>query len=223
MRHILKKRPGVILSILYASLLLLILFIFISSNILNIPIEHFSADLAAVYGAHPFEGMLSNIGVLLWCTTAAVCIFSFIVSNSRRRGAYFLLWSGIITAVLLIDDLFQLHEAILPWYFNIPEGAVYGVYILLISGYLAWFWREIIKTDYNYLVIACMLLGFSVVCDMILPQEGIAYLIEDGFKIFGIVTWFFYYTRTCYKEFSEGPVVYQEKHVESVPSELYQN
>lgn len=223
MRNSLKKRPGIILGILYTGLLLLILFVYVAGNLLNIPIEHFSADLAAIYGAHPFEGILSNIGILLWCTTAAICIFSFIISNSRSRATYFLLWSGIITTILLIDDLFQLHEAILPWYFKISESAVYGGYILLITGYLIWFWREIIQTDYNYLAIACIFLGFSVAGDMVLPQEGIAYLVEDGFKIFGIVSWFFYYTRTCYYKLSGRPVVYQAEKIESVPKELHQN
>lgn len=195
------KSPSKILFWTYFVLVILIALILIISHLLEIPIEHFTADPAVTYNAHPLTGAISHIGVLIWCSAAVACIFSFVILriNTRRRDSWFLFWSGVVTAVLVIDDLFMFHEAIFPWYFHVPQKLVYVGYVLMITGYFYYFRNQILNSEYYILLTAVVFLGFSVVGDFVLPQEGIAYLVEDGFKLFGIATWFIYYWRTSLK------------------------
>ena len=82
----------------------------------DVPMSGFTRDPAAVHNANPFTGVLSNIGILFWCSAAAVCFFSAAiqVKEARVKIVPFLLFSGLLTAVLLLDDLFMLHETVIP-------------------------------------------------------------------------------------------------------------
>lgn len=216
-----KTRPLFILGVLYIVALVLIGAAFVAAPILNIPLENFSADLAAIYGAHPFEGMISYIGIMLWCATAAVCIFSYAILRPRSTRTRFLLAAGLLSLLLFLDDLFQLHEAIIPWYLKIPETYIYAAYGALFSGWLFYFRKQIFNTEFGYLILAFLLLGCSVLGDLLLPQEGQAYLIGDGLKLLGIVTWFFYFIRVCYRNFP--PVLYSVKRGEALSAEAFNN
>lgn len=199
------KSPFTLLFWFYLAITFLIILIIIFSKVLDIPIEHFTADPAVTFNAHPLTGFVSHIGALLWCSAAAACIFAFAITKATKKTQHssFLLCSGLISAVLLIDDLFMFHEAIFPWYFHIPQKLVYVGYLLLIGGYFYYFRKQILNSEYKILIAAIILLAFSVLGDFVLPQEGIAYLVEDGFKIFGIATWFVYYWRTALQRILE--------------------
>lgn len=194
--------PLYLLIILYLAMSGLMVFFLLASDLLNMPIEHFTADPAAIYGAHPFAGMGSNVGILMWCITASLCLFTFFLLNRNRKNAGFFLFSGLITVILLLDDLFQLHEAIFPWYLNIREELFYVVYAIGMTWFFVQFRFQILDTEYIYLFMAIIFLGCSVLGDIILPQNGNAYLVEDGFKLFGITTWFFYFANVAYRQVS---------------------
>ena len=55
----------------------------------------------------------------------------------------------------------------------------------------------IFQTEYIILIIALAFFALSISCDVFFSMKGAVILIEDGFKLFGIVTWFIFYTRTC--------------------------
>jgi len=172
----------------------------------NIPIVRFTGDPTVILGGRPFTGVISNVGVLFWCATSAICFFSFAIYGKTRNAltARFLLFSGLLTLLLLLDDLFVLHETIFPVYFHIPQTAVYLGYLILISMYFYKFKEIIAETEYTLLFIACSFFGVSVISDIFLPQKGLEYLVEDGFKLFGIVTWFIYFIRTCFIQIQEA-------------------
>ena len=185
------------LTVIYALFFLLVGFAFMFSIMLQVPIEHFTADPAKIYEAHPLTGFLSNIGVLIWAFIASVCLFSYVViiHHEKNTPSNYLLFAGLLTFFLCLDDLFMLHEGIFPWHLRIPQTVVYIIYLILFGSFFLYYLKHILKGEYIILLIALLFLGASVVGDFVLPQQGIWYFIEDTLKLFGIGTWFAYYFR----------------------------
>jgi len=104
----------IIIIILYCMCLLLLVFAFLIGNKYNIPLEQITGDPAVIFSAHPFTGIISNIGVLLWCATTSICLFSglFLLSFENKKEAVFLISSGVFSFILLIDDFFMFHDYI---------------------------------------------------------------------------------------------------------------
>lgn len=187
-----------LLIVVYLILLGLLSIISIICVKYNFPIERVTRDPAVLAHFNPFTGALSNIGILFWCSTAAICFFSSTIHSKKEnvKVATFLFYSGLLSSVLLLDDLFMFHERIFPKYLHIPENLVYSGYLALVSIYLIKFKSMILETEYIILLIAFGFFALSILCDVFLPSEGM-YLIEDGFKLFGIITWFIFFTKTC--------------------------
>jgi hypothetical protein len=156
-----------------------------------------------VLGHLPFyAGILSNVGILLWCATAAICFFSATVlkgNDPARDLRLFLFMSGILTSLLLFDDLFQMHRIFYPKLFHLATILVYGVYGLFALWYLIHFRKQILETEFLLLVFALTFFVLAVTFDTLhfLPRGSTAF--SDGLKLLGIVSWFTYFTRTCWK------------------------
>lgn len=172
----------------------------ILSSLLDIPIEQFTADPTHTLSGHPFIGLVSHAGIFLWSAVASICLFScaIIWKVGSAQQVRFLFFSGLISSALMVDDLFLLHEAILPYQLHISQKLIYAGYTIPFAGFLWYFRNEIFKSEYQIFGAAIFLLALSVIGDMVLPQKGIAYFIEDAFKIFGIATWFVYFVRLCF-------------------------
>jgi hypothetical protein len=70
-------------------------------------------DPTAAVGALCYAGLFSSIGVLFWCSAAAICLFGTGILFSQptnKEPATIILCSGLFTTVLLLDDLFLLHS-----------------------------------------------------------------------------------------------------------------
>lgn len=184
--------------------------VIVASLTTGVPLFKFLRDPTAIMGAHPFAGIISNIGVLFWCATAAICLFGWSILRYRltmARFATFLLFSGLFTILLMLDDFFQLHEQIFPYYFHVSERITYIGYGVLLFCLIAMFKDCILKTEYLILLIALCFFGLSLSIDMF--QKNIEQflgrwriLLEDGFKFFGIIGWFGYFLRCCFAAIS---------------------
>ncbi len=154
-----------------------------------------------ILGHLPFyAGILSTAGNLLWSATAAVCFFTAWLLRADvqgRQGKHFLLLSGLLTSLLLSDGLFQMHRIFYPRYIHLTTVFVYGVYGFLVLGYLGYFQKQIRETEFLLLALALIFFILAVVFDTfsILPRGSTAF--SDGLKLFGIVSWFTYFIRTC--------------------------
>ncbi|ABW30623.1 hypothetical protein [Acaryochloris marina] len=212
---------------IYIPALILLLLIVIARLKTNIPINVFLSDPAVIAGSNglssliqattnPFVGVASNIGILCWCISASVCFFScFLIrkklmpySNGYKELFNFLLLSGLITSVLLIDDLFLLHEAIIPKLLKIPQYLTYSLYMVTVFYWINRFRKIIIKTEWDLLALAFIFFTFSIFTDTamdyfelsnhmnILSNNELLVLLEDGFKLFGIISWLTYLSKT---------------------------
>ncbi len=157
-----------------------------------------------------FLGGLSYLGILLWCATLAVCFFSFILFCKTGHDSSEILFfrrAGLISTLLLTDDLFRLHEIVFPVYLHLHEYTLYASYALLIAFFLIRFRTKILNTDYLLLLFALGCLGLSLFSDMItdvlFSSISGATLLEDGSKFVGIVSWFLYFAGTCLQQITE--------------------
>lgn len=170
----------------------------------------FLRDAKAIYGVPLHTGALSSVGVLLWCTTGAVCLFASLVLHKTVRETEkknFLMYAGLLTSVLMLDDLFLLHEAFAPAYLGVNESIVLTVYGLLVTILLARYRKVVYKSAYTLLALSLGLLASSIVLDLLIQYlsllpgaelRGLRFLLEDGFKLLGIAAWFGYFGWTSY-------------------------
>lgn len=171
----------------------------------HIPLSNFTRDPAAVAGMQPFTGIVSNLGILAWCATATICFtgaFAIRKDTTKKSLTGFFLFSGIITAVLMIDDLFLFHETVFPDMLHIRQEFVYALYMILVGIYLVRFRKTILGTDFGLLLSAFFFFGLSILVDLSPFHE--AFLVEDSFKLLGIVTWATYLFKTSFLKLGRG-------------------
>lgn len=194
---------GLFLLLLYAPAVLILLAITVACHATGFTATQFMRDPTAFSDAHPLTGMASNAGILHWCATATVCLFSWLVLHRREPrptvSKFFLFW-GLLTTSLALDDLFLLHEAIIPDCIGVGEKPIFVVYAAAtVVGGIA-FRRYILKTDYLLLFAALGFFALSLCVDAI--QHDLEPImghwrsfLEDGAKLLGVAAWFGYFLR----------------------------
>ena len=165
----------------------------------------FTRDPTASMESNPLMGFVSQFGNLLWCSTATLCFFVSIVFKDILGKDLFryLLFSGLATFLLLLDDLLLIHDYFGPVTLRIRQDYFYALYLIGGLGFLYFFRKTILKTEFILFVLSLLYFALSVSMDFFDDRNalghGNSYLIEDGFKFFGIVTWFIYFLRLCMK------------------------
>jgi hypothetical protein len=99
-----------------------------------IPVSELTEDITALAGVPLYTGALSQIGIVLWAVTAGICFFSAHMTSEDHRQKdlrLFLLLGGCLTVFLMLDDLFRVHERLLPVLFSIPETVSQGAYVAI--------------------------------------------------------------------------------------------
>lgn len=196
-----------LLPFLFASALL-VLAALVSATTESVSIARLSRDTVASAGLPPHTGALSTLGLLLWGAAATVCFFSARLI-ARRKGTpstvRFLIASGALTTLLLLDDAFLLHEN--AGRIGLSSNAVVLAYAIATVGLFWVFRKEVLSGEPELLVLAGALFALAVGADVLHDYEwlkipgpdatAIALLIEDGFKFLGIVGWLNYYVWAC--------------------------
>ncbi len=169
----------------------------------NVSMPLITKDVISIGKIHPLCGILSSLGILLWCIAASICFFSAMILRniSQTNSFWFLLNSAFLSSYFMLDDLFLFHEKLASIYFGINEKIVFVIIGLAVFTYLTTYRRKILKTNYCVLLLALGFLSLSVAIDTIfetwLRQIGPwRFFIEDGFKWLGIVNWCSYYAHT---------------------------
>ncbi|MBI4547777.1 MAG: hypothetical protein HY707_07350 [Ignavibacteriae bacterium] len=169
----------------------------------NVPIGELMRDPVNLLKFPFYLGLVSNIGILFWCSAAAICLFTSVVMRKHpveHRFSQFLFVSGIITIFLLLDDFFNLHDVVYPEYLHIHEYLVYAIYGTVVALYLVTFRATILQTE-NALIflLALGFFGLSLLTDMLTDRNLVLipaqFLVEDGLKLFGIMSWFAFFSK----------------------------
>lgn len=170
----------------------------------KVSIGFLTRDPAAITQMPYYLGLFSNIGILLWCASTTICLFSSTIlkKNPRYRElSQFLLYAGLFTGFLMLDDLFMFHESVIPRYLKVKESLSYVVYVLAVLFIFIKSIKVIKKTEFIILLAAVGFFALSIVGDRL---HGIPFLAEQEelFKMIGISTWLIYLTRLCSREIS---------------------
>jgi hypothetical protein len=196
-----------LLFLIYTPLLLLLVTLVIANLVTDIPMRWFFIDPVAEFNAPMYIGLVSNFGVLCWGAAASVCLFGgwlSIKSGNHRTNAWFLISAGLISTILMLDDLYLLHEEVLPDHAFIPQKLVFVGYGVMVLAFLIRFRDTIFQSDYLLLILAFGFFAISVGVDLFVEPEEFTifggfpgrHIIEDGFKLLGIATWSVYLIRT---------------------------
>jgi hypothetical protein len=170
-------------------------------------LNEISRDPLATLEAHPLMGAQSVVGILIWWTAASLALFSWALL--RRLGGptqlgSFLMWGGIITALLALDDQFQFHEDLGKQLFGLRERYAVGALVVVLGLFLLRYRRVIARSEWALLVLAVAFAIGSVAGDFVSqesiaeglddPDENLNYL-EDTLKLLAIVSWSAYLIR----------------------------
>jgi hypothetical protein len=213
------ERPVRFASAVYLGTFLLLLFTAGVAVSKEVPVTVFLRDPNALAGSPFYTGALSSLGVLLWGAAATVCFLGASVLREPLSGRGlrpFLLGAGAFTILLMLDDLFLVHEAVVPRYLGLQDSAVYAGYAGLAATLALRFRRTILTTRYSLLLLSVALLAGSVGFDVledVFGVEGISvsglnlnYLVEDGLKLLGIAGWLVYLGWTARHSLAPRPV-----------------
>jgi hypothetical protein len=142
------------------------------------------SDPASTLGTHPLLGVQSNLGVLVWCAAAAICLFSSAIlrfTRTDKEVRSFLLWAGVITSVLLLDDFFLFHDDLALRYLpfdgdaNYVDEFIIASYGLALALYLVRFRERILGSEYllllilAFLFLVCPLFSISLLHRLLIP------------------------------------------------------
>ena len=166
-------------------------------------------DPATLTQENFYLGFFSNLGVLLWTSSATICLFTYFCLSPKTQGGVwesFLLFSGFLSAFLAIDDWLLFHEVVFTLYTGLPEELFFIIYAIILPTYLIKFKKLIAnKTEFYLLILSIFLFVLSLIIDLILQQftnlwsRQISQPVEEGLKLLGIVTWLLYFARTSQK------------------------
>ncbi len=183
-----RVRLLVLVSFAFTSLVLI--GVYALGLITGTPIPQLTGDPAGLNETKAYIGILSNLGVMLWSATVAICFFGATQLSRDDRRRPFLFSSGLLSLLLMLDDALLLHErafAVL-----LPEVGTYMGYAAVFVCYLLYFLRQILATDYLLLVLALLFAILSGIMDLFTLND-LGIFVENGFKFSGIVFWLAYF------------------------------
>lgn len=186
------------------------LFILIISGLQNsVSASKLTRDVFTLTGSPPFIGLISNLGVFTWLSSAVICIFSFFLlsptNHQEQKLKNFIGLSGLISFWFMLDDFFLFHELLFPQLLNIRESLVLKAELIWLISHLIFYRNIVLKSTYFMILgIALLMFGVSLGIDF-LPihvdygrsTSNWYFLLEDGSKLIGIATWCFYLSTVC--------------------------
>jgi hypothetical protein len=133
-----------------------------------------------------YAGLLSNLGVLIFAAGAAICFLAaYLLSRNDRLWRSPLLWGGLVLTMLLVDDMFALHDFLFPPL--LPQGELLSeaAYALAGLAYVVVFRDVLLRHAWTLLPLGAAFFIVAALLDR--AWEG-HHLFEDGSKFLGIVT-----------------------------------
>lgn len=138
-----------------------------------------------------YYGLMSNLGVGAWTVAAAVSLFGAACALAAGRTTSVLaglVFGGLLSALMALDDVLMLHEAVLPR-FGVAQTAVLAGYAMLVAAY-AFIQRGTLRTTLGaFLVVALAGFGASVGLDVFFEAEVSVRVAEDVAKFVGVASW----------------------------------
>lgn len=195
--------------LLYGLGLIVLALVFAASVAFGIPVADLTRDPVQTFGGKFYIGILSNMNIVVWGAGAFCALFCWVLfknSGAEAEWVRFFKLGGFFTLLLMLDDLFMLHEQIFPDYLFLP--AITGlrpnekILIGLYGIFALWFFYScratIRKTPWHHLAVALSMMAVSLIIDRgigkyIVPNKAAGQLVEDGAKLLGTIGWSWYF------------------------------
>jgi len=190
----------------------------------HIPAYQLLDDTTDFSGVKWYTGLLSNLVILLWCASAAVCGFAGLslrrlATPEQQNLSRLLLLLAAANVWIMFDDLLLVHEQVARLVFgkewqHVGEGLIFAAYASVVALVL-WKYRATIEqTQYLILLAALASFGASIAIDVLFQLElngnnlfretvlsvswgaTVIDILEEIFKLNGAMLWFLYLTRT---------------------------
>lgn len=149
---------------------------------------------------HATYGLVSQAGLLLWSATAAICLFAALIVHALKAPAAlsgFMLFAGLLTGWIVLDDAFLLHESILPG-LGLPQNLIQISYVALALVYLFLNRAYVRAGEWALLLGAGLMMAASIGLDLIVESRSAqAVITEDAFKFYGYGLWASYHIATA--------------------------
>jgi hypothetical protein len=198
-----------LLLLIYVPILLLFAVIAVVSRLTpSLEMAYFTRDITATADIPFYAGLVSQLGVILWSASAAVCLFTFFLLRLQKRNLparRFLFQAGILTLALLLDDTYLFHDSVFTEYLHIRQRYVFLLYFVVATSFLVLNRNAILASEYWILGISFLLFGASLFIDnahlyKIEPFQALitksrSTILEDVPKLAGIATWNLYFTK----------------------------
>jgi hypothetical protein len=196
------------LCFLYLPIVFLFVIVGLLSNVFDeFSLSIFLLDVVTVAGLPFYAGFVPQLEGIMWAASLTICIFTFVAlkryQSDPGRSGRFLLHAGLVTLLMLFDNVFVFHGDSAPKYLHINKIVVLSIYAIVIVYFIASNWAEILSSEYLLGLLALGLLGTSIFLDS-LPLRAIhapsalqqvRFFLEDGSKFAGIATWLTYLAR----------------------------
>jgi hypothetical protein len=146
----------------------------------------------------PAYGLISNMGiVVLALSCGAAAIGRLVLRDAPAPWPRLLLWTAVLTLVLVLDDLLLLHEAaaFAPWAGALVAAAYGFAFLRFVVRFGVVIVRDL---DAGLLMLALGSLGLSLVTDLVAGPTQWSLVVEDGAKLLGLVAWSAFVLRTAF-------------------------
>lgn len=185
--------PGRVVAWVLIPLAALLLAALLLARAVELEFIDLTRDVFSTASIPVYTGLVSNVGAFLWVAGLTICLFARGIAPAGERG--FLLASAGITAVMLVDDFYMVHEWIGPNFLGIPEEGFYLAYALMGGGYVVAYRDRILRGSGGTLLLATGL-AFAVSLGIDLlerpPVAAWQTFAEEGTKLLGIGCWVSY-------------------------------
>ena len=159
-------------------------------------------DISAFYNLPIYAGIFTILGIFLWVSVLAICIFTrnLLLKNKHKNKSklVFFNYACLFNFILLIDDQFLLHEKFYP-----NEIYIYFLYFVMIVLMFTKLKNIVVKKEIIYLSIALVFFLGSIAIDEHFSMLFLAvlgkflfpnvYILENIFKFIGIYYWLIFF------------------------------
>ena len=154
-------------------------------------------DTAAYAELAWYSGLVSNVGVLGWAVATATATWgAWLCRVAGREGPARLLGGGaLLSALLTLDDLFQLH-VVVPAQLGVSKTGSYLLYLLLAIVWAGANAAEIERAPFPLLGAAAVSFASSLAADQVGDGAGRWLVAEDALKFLGILAWALFFSET---------------------------
>ena len=189
-----------LLGVAWAAAALVMLVASAAGLVLDRPLGDFTMDPVTALEGPAYIGFVSSVGAVGWSLGCGACLIAALTLDGRARLAF--VCGGLLTAILLADDLFLIHEVYVE-IVGLPPESMPLAYAALAIAYIAFF-RDVLRVHGVWLLLlALALFAVSAAVDTALEEDA-PFIVEDGAKLFGIVTWSGFFVAAAVVELRAG-------------------